>query len=207
MDLVVASCESISSGTFLFVVFIGKFQTMTVNDSLPWMGHKLWLITNESWCNDMSKTVLETSKRTFAKRIEITRWRSIEDFHFILAWFHLDGWFASTRSVSRYVIFVSDWYFSCRNYDKYMCYKNSIILNELTFVTVIKQVSHYIIKDFWSLTERNNDSCSFFIFRKYMYLTLYGIWTKTVEKVCSLSGKFNRSNRPERSYRIINHDS
>jgi len=32
MDLIVASCESISTGTFLFVVFIGKFQAMTCNE-------------------------------------------------------------------------------------------------------------------------------------------------------------------------------
>ena len=35
---------------------------------------------------------------------------NFEDFHFVLAWFHPDGWFASTRSLSRYVIFASDWY-------------------------------------------------------------------------------------------------
>ena len=39
MDLVVASCESISTGTFLFVVFIGKFQAMTVNE---------WVISYDS---------------------------------------------------------------------------------------------------------------------------------------------------------------
>ena len=52
MDLVVASCESISTGTFLFVVFIGKFQAMNLmNESkimshvaLTWVGQCLKLI-------------------------------------------------------------------------------------------------------------------------------------------------------------------
>ena len=43
--------------------------------------------------------------RTFAIGIKTTRRRRSEDFHFILDGFHFDGWFASSWSLSWYVIF------------------------------------------------------------------------------------------------------